>query len=103
MLRTRHCVECPKCHTRYLPGFSPYDNGSYLMPLSPWWPAEWILYCSCTNPYASSRWRWGELKSYEVCSTAHRRRFGSPDEISDVHVADAQVANEKHKLVLLVN
>ena len=32
--RIRHCVECPKCHTRYLVGFSPYRNGSYLMPLS---------------------------------------------------------------------
>ena len=46
MLRVRHCVECPKCCTRYLPGFSPYRNGSYLMPLSYGLSAEWILYCS---------------------------------------------------------
>jgi hypothetical protein len=28
--RIRHCVECPKCGTRYLLGHSQYGNGSYL-------------------------------------------------------------------------
>jgi hypothetical protein len=84
MLRVRHCVECPKCRTRYLPGFSPYRNGSYLMPLRDGLSAEWILYCSCSNPHAWSRWGWEELKPYEVCSQAHRRRYGSPDEIWDI-------------------
>jgi len=28
--RIRHCIECPKCRTRYLVGYSPYRNGSYL-------------------------------------------------------------------------
>jgi hypothetical protein len=39
MVRVRHCVECPKCHTRYLPGFTPYRNGSYLIPLTKGFPA----------------------------------------------------------------
>jgi|HubBroStandDraft_3_1064219.scaffolds.fasta_scaffold06388_4 hypothetical protein len=26
------CVECPKCLTQYLIGFSPYGNSSYLVP-----------------------------------------------------------------------
>ena len=69
------CVECPKCRTRYLPGVSPYRNGSYLIPLSDGLSAEWILYCSCTNPHAWSRWSWEELKAYEVCRQAHRRRI----------------------------
>src|ERR1700722_13475459 len=29
--RIRHCVKCPKCHTWYLVGFSPYRNGAYLV------------------------------------------------------------------------
>src|SRR5215470_18910715 len=87
MQRIRHCVECPRCRTRYLLSFSPYRNGSYLMPVSGGLPAEWILYCSCSKPQASSRWGWEELKTYEVCSQAYRRRYGSPDEISDIHVA----------------
>ena len=84
MLRVRHCVECPKCRTRYLPGFSPYRNGSYLTPVSVGLSAEWILYCSCSNPHASSRGGWEELKAYVVSSQAHRRRYGSPDEIWDI-------------------
>src|SRR6516225_3562353 len=73
MPRVRHCVECPKCRTRYLPGSSPYDNGSYLMPLTANGLLGWILYCSCDSPRASSEWRWSELKPYEVCEPAYRR------------------------------
>jgi len=29
--RIRHCVECPKCLTRHLIGFSPYGNRPYLV------------------------------------------------------------------------
>lgn len=84
MLRLRHCVECPKCHTRYLPGSSPYPNGSYLIPLTASLSAGWILYCSCSEPHFSSQWVWRELKPYEVSGQAHRRGFGSPEEIWDV-------------------
>ena len=84
MLRLRHCVECPKCHTRYLPGSSPYPNGSYLIPLTASLSAGCILYCSCSKPHISSQWGWRELKPYEVSGQAHRRGFGSPEEIWDV-------------------
>lgn len=79
--RVRHCVECPKCFTRYLIGFSPYRNGSYLVPLAKGSWNEWILYCSCGTPASPSRWRSNELMPYEVSNTAHTRGFGPPDEI----------------------
>src|ERR1700674_5819363 len=68
--RVRHCVECPKCLTRYLVGFSPYRNGSYLMPLSVGFSEEWTLYCSCGRLPISSRWNWNELKLYAVSNQA---------------------------------
>ncbi len=83
--RVRQCVECPKCRTRYLPAFSPYRNGSYLMPLTTDFPGEWTLYCSCTKPAAPSRWRWNELKPCAVSNVAHHRGFGPPDEIMLLH------------------
>ena len=84
MLRVRHCLECPKCRTRYLPGSSPYDNGSYLVPITEIASSGWILYCSCGFPAACSEWRWSELKPYEVCGPAYYRGYGSPDEVWDV-------------------
>jgi ketosteroid isomerase-like protein len=30
-LRIRHCIECPKCLTRYVIGSSPYRNGAHLI------------------------------------------------------------------------
>lgn len=82
MLRVRHCVECPKCRTRYLPGSSPYDNGSYLVPIAEGGLSGWTLYCSCTLQRSRSEWRWSELKPYEVCGVAYRRGYGSPNEVS---------------------
>jgi hypothetical protein len=79
--RVRHCVECPKCSTRYLVGFSPYQNGSYLVPVSKASWEEWILYCACGSPPHSSRWNWNELKLYAVPNGAHHRRYGPPEEI----------------------
>lgn len=81
MLRVRHCIECPKCHTRYLPGSSPYRNGSYLMPLNKSSSAGWILYCSCSGSHTSSQWSCSDLKPYEVSIQAYRRGYGSPEEI----------------------
>jgi hypothetical protein len=85
MTRLRHCVECPKCRTRYLPSFSPYRNGSYLIPLTVHGASEWILYCSCRMPAASSQWDLTDLKPYEICGQAYRRGYGSPDEVWDVN------------------
>lgn len=79
--RVRYCVECLKCRTRYLLGFSPYGNGSYLTPLTTGFSDEWTLYCSCVTPPTSSRWSWRELKQYTVSHQAHDRGYGSPDEI----------------------
>ena len=82
--RVRHCVECPKCLTRYLPGFSPYCNGSYLMPLAEGFAHEWTLYCACGRPPISSRWSWSDLKLYAVSNQAHDRGYGPPEEIVPV-------------------
>jgi hypothetical protein len=82
--RVRHCVECPKCLTRYLPGFSPYRNGSYLMPLAEGFADEWTLYCACGRPPSSSRWSWRDLKLYAVSNQAHDRGYGPPEEIVPV-------------------
>ena len=78
----RHCVECSRCLTRYLIGFSPYPNGSYLVPLQD--GKEWVLYCSCGRPPSSSRWSWSELKTYAVSRQAHGRGYGRPEEIVPV-------------------
>jgi hypothetical protein len=80
-LRMRHCVECPKCHTRYLIGFSPYRNGSQLVPLASGVWEEWILYCSCGRPATSSRWTSTELKVYTISDEAYGRGYGPPEEI----------------------
>jgi len=48
--RIRHCVQCPKCFTRYLFSRSPYRNGSYLIPTVPHSSDEYALYCSCRRP-----------------------------------------------------
>lgn len=83
----RHCVVCSRCLTRYLIGFSPYPNGSYLVPLVEGTSEEWILYCSCSQPPSSSRCSWSELKLYAVCSQAHDRGYGRPEEIVPVEVS----------------
>jgi len=79
--RLRHCAECPGCGTRYLVGFSPYSNGSWLLGRDDALPGEWTLYCRCATPPVRSQWRWSDMKTYDVCEEAHERGFGSPDEI----------------------
>jgi hypothetical protein len=79
--RLRHCVECPDCCTRYLPGFSPYRNGSYLVSLVTDSAEEYKLICSCCRPPVCSRWNWSELKTYGVSHAAYERGYGRSDEI----------------------
>src|SRR6516162_14963 len=79
--RIRHCIECPNCSTRYLVGFSPYPNGSYLEPLATGSWTRWTLYCTCRSPHNPSRWSWDELRPYGVSNSAHLRGYGSPDEV----------------------
>jgi hypothetical protein len=81
MPRIRHCVECPKCRTRYLIAFSPYSNGSYLVPSVDGCWDEYILYCSCRKGSATSRWKWHEVKSYDVLKVAYHRGYGTPEEV----------------------
>ncbi|HST09900.1 MAG TPA: hypothetical protein VLL05_05960 [Terriglobales bacterium] len=79
----RRCVECPKCLTRYLIGFSPYRNGSYLAPSTQGSFEEYTLYCSCRRPAASSqwKWKWTEMKPYAVTKAAHQRGYGTSQDI----------------------
>lgn len=78
--RVRHCVECPKCRTRYLIGFTPYSNGAYLVPAVPFLPEEYTLYCTCARPPVSSQWRSEELEICRVSRIAYKRGYGSADE-----------------------
>jgi hypothetical protein len=78
-LRIRHCIECPKCHTRYVIGASPYRNGAYLVSRLAGDSEAHTLYCCCGKPPASTRWN--ELKTYIVSNQAHDRGYGSPREI----------------------
>lgn len=82
--RIRHCVECPKCCTRYLIGFSPYRNGSFLVSFVAGSLEEYALFCSCGRPAIHSRWSWSELKTYAVSNRAYDRGYGPPDEIERV-------------------
>jgi len=77
----RHCVECPKCYTRYVVRFSPYANRSFLLQTHAAFPEEYTLYCSCGSPPVCSRWKEGQLATYAVCKTAHTRGYGSRKEI----------------------
>lgn len=79
--RLRHCVECPECCTRYLIGFSPYRNGSYLLSFVTDSSEEYKLLCSCRRPPVCSRWNWSEMKTYAVSNGAYARGYGQPDEI----------------------
>ena len=79
--RLRHCIECPECRTRYLIGFSPYENQSHLVSLRSDRFEEYELVCFCCRPPVCSRWRRDELKMYGVSNRAYARGYGSPDEI----------------------
>jgi hypothetical protein len=81
-VRIRHCVQCPKCLTLYLVSASPFTNGSYLVHTVPRSLDEYTLYCACSSPSASSRWRGAEVKRCEISKAAHERGFGSLDEIA---------------------
>jgi hypothetical protein len=79
--RIRHCVSCPHCRTRYLIGFSPYVNGSYLESTLVGSFEEYVLYCSCTQFPVPSRWSGSEILTCEVSKSAYRRGYGSPEEV----------------------
>src|SRR5215472_6906963 len=79
--RIRHCVECPKCGTRYLLGHSQYGNGSYLAVQPLGRSEEYNLYCSRRPAAKNTRRSWSDLTKYTVSNGAHQRGYGSRDEI----------------------
>jgi hypothetical protein len=81
MLRIRHCVECPKCLARYLIAFSPYGNGSYLVPAVYGSSEAYTLYCCCRGLPVVSHWTWREPRACEVSHEAYERGYGTPEEI----------------------
>jgi hypothetical protein len=79
--RLRHCLECPECGTRYVIGFSPYRNGSYLISYVTEATEEYVLFCFCRRPPVCSRWNGSGLKRYSVSNGAYYRGYGSPLEV----------------------
>jgi hypothetical protein len=79
--RFRHCIECPICKTRYLVGFSPYDNGSLVFPSVTGETDDWVLYCACQTPHVTQECHWSEMKICIVSKLAHSRGYGSPEEM----------------------
>jgi hypothetical protein len=79
--RFRPCVECPKCHTRYIIGVIPYRNGSYVSAYPPDDIDLRRLYCSCLNRFDYYPFKLSELKIYTVSEWAYARGYGSLEEI----------------------
>ena len=76
--RIRHCVECLECRTRYVIGFSPYENGTYLLCRRERNSELYILLCSCGEPFSISRLAETVLARYVVPIGAYQRGYGSP-------------------------
>jgi hypothetical protein len=104
----RSCVECPKCHTRYIIGANPYRNGSFMSSYPSGDTDLRRLYCSCLRQIGRSSFKLSQLKTYTESQSSHfgffpfklselktyavpewanARGYGSPDEI--VLFADA--------------
>ena len=95
--RIRHCAECPKCLTRYVVAFSPYRNGSRLLPVVAGGSDEYILYCACGTPFTASRWHWREFKACTVFTSAYERGYGTADEIVPMHIELANAGGIEKK------
>ena len=80
-IRIRSCVECPKCHTRYVIGSSPFPNGSYIVTQPSATPDLLRLYCICADLPSSYAFKFSELKMYAISEWAERRGYGSTEEI----------------------
>ena len=90
MLRIRHCVECPKCFTRYLISLSPYRNGAYVLATSRGCGDEYILFCSCKKGGAATPWKWSEVMTCRVTKEAFERGFRPAAEIMRVRGEDKE-------------
>ena len=82
MRRIRHCVECPKCLTRYVVSCNPYENSSYLQPMIEGCWDEYTLYCRCKA--AASWWKANEFMICEVSASAFTRGYGTAEEITPI-------------------
>ncbi len=84
MLRARHCIECPRCLTRYVISRSPYSNGAYVIPAVEGSTDEYFLYCSCNGRRVSCCSESNEVMLCHVLKTAYERGYGSALEITPV-------------------
>jgi hypothetical protein len=78
--RLHRCVECPKCHTRYVMGFDPYGNGSHIVSDAAGGTDLRLLFCTCSVP-EYHEFKLSELKAYAVPHDAYVRGYGSADQI----------------------
>jgi hypothetical protein len=76
----RHCVECPKCLTRYLMAASPYGNGSLLIRTSVE-SDELLLYCACMQPPVLSRWTWASAIRCAISRAVYLRGYGTRQDV----------------------
>lgn len=84
MTRMGHAVERPRCLSRYLIRFSPYRNGSHLIPTAEGSLEEYAVCSPCSRGTLDSRWRWSEVKTCEVSNAAYHRGYGTPEEIAAI-------------------
>jgi len=75
------CVECPRCHTRYIVGASPYRNGSYIEAYSSGDANLCRLFCPCSDEPRYLPFKLSELKTYSISTWAYARGYGSREEI----------------------
>ena len=62
-------------------GFSPYRNGTRLVPAMTGSFDAYTLYCSCSQPSTASLWKCSDMKVCRVTKPAHSRGYGSFEEI----------------------
>ena len=84
MSRVRHCIECPKCLTRYVVSRTPYANGAYVIPAVEGSRDEYILYCSCDSRSVRCLWKSSEVMLCHVMTAAYDRGYGTAREITPV-------------------
>jgi hypothetical protein len=61
--------------------FSPYRNGSHLVSTVEASSEQYVLYCSCGRPPATSLWNCSKVKTYVVSRPAYERGYGNSEEI----------------------
>lgn len=97
MRRIRHCVECPKCLTRYVVSCNPYGNSSVLQPVIEGCWDEYTLYCRCKA--AASWWKSSEFMICEISAAAFERGYGTAEEITPVPTLREQSAIDVSRYV----